>query len=67
MVKQKDFLEKLNELFKEEQLEEKRKDDLMAGVMTDDPTAKKNEKWYFLEDPADMDEWPTKKKQDYER
>ena len=67
MVKQKDFLEKLNELFKEEQLEEKRKDDLMAGVMADDPTAKKNEKWYFLEDPADMDEWPTKKKQDYER
>jgi len=48
-------------------LEEKRKDDLMAGVMADDPTSKKNEKWYFIEDPADMDEWPPKKKQDYER
>jgi len=36
-------------------LEEKRKDDLMAGVMADDPTSKKNEKWYFIEDPADME------------
>jgi hydrogenase maturation factor HypF (carbamoyltransferase family) len=67
MVKQKEFLDKLNELFKKEQFEEKRKDDLMVGVMADDSASKKNEKWYFLEDPTDMNEWPTKKKQDYER
>ena len=67
LKRQKEFLDKINELFKIEQNELKQKDEIMGNLMDDSSPGRKQEKWYFIEDPEDMEQWTDKKRRDYER
>ena len=62
LSRQREYLDKINELFKAEQDEQKAKDDIMGNLMDDSSPGRKQEKWYFVEDPEDMEDWTDKKR-----